>query len=178
MNKSVKGTRLSSSSRVPHGTTCERPILFVKIDKNDRENNNNDDEAVQVTTADLSAVPNREPTVTTPISSLAKNLNEVKLSTTPSTITTSTPTTTVSHLSPHLVDTIYYENGDKYVGEINERREPNGKGTMCWKNGRRYEGQWKNGKRYGQGIEYGANGQVNINGEWKDDMLMSPYHDQ
>ncbi|CAF5036959.1 unnamed protein product, partial [Rotaria sp. Silwood1] len=30
---------------------------------------------------------------------------------------------------------------------------------MCWKNGRRYEGQWTNGKKNGQGIEYGANGQ-------------------
>ena len=43
---------------------------------------------------------------------------------------------------------------------------------MSWKNGRRYEGQWKDGKKDGLGIEYGANGAVDFNGEWKDDVFV------
>ncbi|CAF3694942.1 unnamed protein product [Rotaria sp. Silwood1] len=170
-------TRLSSSSRVPHETTSENPILFVKIDENDRENDNDEEDIFQVTADDLSAVPNGELTATTPVTALTQNVNEITLPNIPS-MTTTTPinNTTVSYLPPHLIDTIHYKNGDKYTGEINEKREPNGKGTMCWKNGRRYEGQWTNGKKNGQGIEYGANGQVNLNGEWKDDVFVSVYN--
>ena len=112
-----------------------------------------------------------------PIVSLIENVNKIQLPMIPSMVTTSNINTIVNHLPPHLVKTIHYKNGDKYVGEINEKEEPNGKGTMTWKNGRRYEGQWKNGKKDGQGIEYGANGAVNFSGEWKDDALMSSHDD-
>ena len=81
------------------------------------------------------------------------------------------------HLPPHVIKTKHYKNGDKYVGEINEKEEPHGRGTMCWKNGRRYEGQWKNGKKHGQGVEYGANGAVDFSGEWTDDVLASSQDD-
>jgi hypothetical protein len=122
-------------------------------------------------------VPNKESTVTTPMISLTENVSEIKLPATLATVTIPVINTTVDYLPPHLVKTVHYKNGDKYVGEINEKEEPDGKGTISWKNGRRYEGQWKNGKKHGQGIEYGANGAVNYNGEWKDDAPVSSYDD-
>lgn len=84
-----------------------------------------------------------------------------------------TPIVPETHLPPHFVETIHYKNGDKYVGQVNDKGEPHGKGTMTWKNGRRYEGDWKNGKKDGSGIEYGANGAVNFMGDWKNDVLVS-----
>jgi len=121
--------------------------------------------------------PNQHVLNTTFTISTAENENEIGLLSTASTVTTPMVNTTVDHIPLHLVDTIHYKNGDKYVGEINEKREPNGKGTMCWKNGRRYEGQWKNGKKDGQGIEYGANGAVNYIGEWTDDVQVSSHNE-
>ncbi|CAF1140763.1 unnamed protein product [Adineta ricciae] len=139
--------RLSSSTRIPHDTCCAQPILFFKVDETDMD-------VTRVITPDLNTIPSNEnflnATFTIP---LVDNDN-----------------TKVEHSAPHSVDTIHYQNGDKYVGEINAQREPHGKGMMCWKNGRRYEGQWKNGKKDGQGIEYGANGAINLTGEWKDDV--------
>ncbi|CAF1180078.1 unnamed protein product [Didymodactylos carnosus] len=51
---------------------------------------------------------------------------------------------------------INYPNGNKYVGEVNVRNEPNGTGTMFYKDGQLkddcYKGEWKCGKKGGQGI--------------------------
>ena len=90
--------------------------------------------------------------------------------------------------------TIILENGDKYVGEV-ENNLKNGKGTLffnqnngCvksryegdwkddikegkgilyWNDGTRYEGDWKNDKREGKGILYGNTGEK-YEGEFKD----------
>ena len=109
-------------------------------------------------------MPHRELTVTPPVIPVVQNIAETTL-----------PTT--SHLPSHATETKYYKNGDKYVGEINEKEEPHGRGIMCWKNGRRYKGQWKNGRKNGQGVEYGANGAVNYSGEWTDDVFLSSHDD-
>jgi hypothetical protein len=120
-------------------------------------------------------VRSKESTGSSSTTFMAQNSNKIRTSITSSTVTDPATIVTVSDLPPHLVETKHYENGDKYVGEINEREEPHGKGTMCWKNGRRYEGHWKNGKKNGLGVEYGANGALNFNGEWRDDTLVSSY---
>ncbi|CAF1558077.1 unnamed protein product [Adineta steineri] len=165
--------RLSSSTRVPQNTTCEQPILFLKIDENDLDvtpviitglNTETPNEYVLNKTFNISSIEN-------------KDENEMEVKTATPVLTAFTETTKIDHIPPHLVDTIHYKNGDKYVGEINTQREPHGKGTMSWKNGRRYEGQWKNGKKDGQGVEYGANGAVNTIGEWKDDVVVSSQND-
>lgn len=44
---------------------------------------------------------------------------------------------------------IHFENGDVYVGEVNEQGEPNGKGEVRFKDGKRLSGSFKNGKRNG-----------------------------
>ena len=54
---------------------------------------------------------------------------------------------------------IIYNNSDriKYIGKV-LNGVPNGKGTMTWKNGDRYEGDWKNDEKDGKGIYYSADG--------------------
>ena len=47
-------------------------------------------------------------------------------------------------------ETVIYENGDKYVGEIKNGLR-NGKGTMYYINKDKYEGEWKNDKMEGTG---------------------------
>ncbi len=46
---------------------------------------------------------------------------------------------------------IYYENGDRYVGET-ENGQPNGKGTCNYTDGSEYVGDWKSGLKDGAGI--------------------------
>ena len=47
-------------------------------------------------------------------------------------------------------ETVTYENGDKYIGEIKNGLK-NGKGTMYYNNKDKYEGEWKNDKMEGTG---------------------------
>ncbi len=64
----------------------------------------------------------------------------------------------------------------KYYGET-KNEQPNGNGTMFYKNGDRYafkyEGEWSNGKRQGVGsLTYGKDnyhGRKKYLGEWKED---------
>jgi hypothetical protein len=69
---------------------------------------------------------------------------------------------------------------DKYEGEVNEKGEKNGEGTMFYKpvidkkdkNKKiynEYVGQWKNNKREGEGIMMYNNGEDVYQGEWKND---------
>ena len=69
---------------------------------------------------------------------------------------------------------------DKYEGEVNEKGEKNGEGTMFYKpvidkNDKNkkfyneYVGQWKNNKREGEGIMMYNNGEDVYQGEWKND---------
>ena len=46
--------------------------------------------------------------------------------------------------------TIVYENGDKYVGEVQNGKR-HGKGTLYYSNGNTYTGQFKNGKKTASG---------------------------
>ncbi|MBQ3081449.1 MAG: hypothetical protein IJC49_03250 [Clostridia bacterium] len=56
-------------------------------------------------------------------------------------------------------NTITYENGDVYVGEIDVLCR-DGKGTMTYANGDKYEGQWRNDKVDGEGTFYYANNDI------------------
>ena len=62
-------------------------------------------------------------------------------------------------------ETINYDNGDKYVGEVSYG-DPHGHGTYTWAKGSKYVGEWKNGKRHGQGTFTYANGEKYV-GEFK-----------
>ncbi|MGM0580917.1 MAG: MORN repeat-containing protein [Bacteroidota bacterium] len=71
----------------------------------------------------------------------------------------------------HGKGTYKWADGHKYVGEYrNDKRE--GQGTYYWNTGEKYEGQWKNDKRNGQGTLYDKDGNVKLEGEWKDDELV------
>lgn len=53
---------------------------------------------------------------------------------------------------------IKYNNGDEYIGEVDKDGKKHGKGTYCWANGSKYEGDWLHGKKTGKGKYSWANG--------------------
>ena len=56
-----------------------------------------------------------------------------------------------------------WADGRTYEGDyVLDKKD--GIGTFCWPDGRKYIGGWKNGKQHGSGV-YIANGQQK-NGEW------------
>jgi hypothetical protein len=61
-----------------------------------------------------------------------------------------------------------WEDGDKYEGEF-AFGQIEGEGTYFWKSGERYEGDFKNNRRNGNGTLFDKDGNVKIQGEWKDD---------
>ena len=62
------------------------------------------------------------------------------------------------------IQTKYYNDGGKYVGEFANNKR-NGKGKYYFPNGAIYDGNWHEGKQHGYGIYYGANGST-YDGEW------------
>lgn len=71
--------------------------------------------------------------------------------------------------------TINYDNGDTYDGEINEREQPHGKGKYTHHNESGqvqqgyYEGEWKNNEKHGEGIHRYRNGDI-YEGSWRNGM--------
>ena len=63
-------------------------------------------------------------------------------------------------------ETINYDNGDKYVGEVSNG-VPHGQGTYTFANGDKYVGGWKNFLYHGHGTFILADGYKYI-GEYKD----------
>ncbi len=90
------------------------------------------------------------------------------LAPTPTPSPTPTPTPTPVVEEQPTIETMAYENGDTYVGEMKNGLR-NGQGAMTYANGDVYEGEWINDKKNGQeGTMTYANGSV-YKGEWKDD---------
>ena len=65
-------------------------------------------------------------------------------------------------------ETINYDNGDKYVGEVSNG-VPHGHGTYFYAHGDKYIGEYKDGLQHGHGTYIYATGDKYI-GEWKDDL--------
>ena len=63
-------------------------------------------------------------------------------------------------------DTITYENGDVYVGDIDVLCR-DGEGVMTYANGDKYDGNWQNDKVDGNGTFYYANNDI-YSGEFKE----------
>jgi hypothetical protein len=68
------------------------------------------------------------------------------------------------------VKTITFPNGNRYIGEVNEREEPEGYGTKWFAEEQfksdRYEGHWQAGLQDGRGVYYYAAG-GKYDGEWR-----------
>ncbi|MCH1436922.1 MAG: hypothetical protein L7U70_02400 [Flavobacteriales bacterium] len=62
-----------------------------------------------------------------------------------------------------------YRNGNVYEGEVNQNEEPHGQGTMFYKNGDKYVGAWEDGNRHGQGKMTNKNSVVIYEGAWAND---------
>ena len=76
----------------------------------------------------------------------------------------------VGDLNNELPDgkgTMTYEDGSKYDGEWKEGKRY-GKGTLIYEDGSKYEGEWKNGKKNGQGSIFYHDGSK-LEGEFRDD---------
>lgn len=64
--------------------------------------------------------------------------------------------------------TMYYDNGDKYIGEW-ENGQRHGEGEMTLENGDTYTGAWKNGEKHGTGTYIWHSGE-RYEGEYKNDL--------
>lgn len=63
-----------------------------------------------------------------------------------------------------------WSDGHRYKGEFkNDTRQ--GEGTYYWPSGEKYEGEWSDGKRNGKGTLYDKDGNVQYDGEWKNDKV-------
>ena len=68
------------------------------------------------------------------------------------------------------VSTIDYDNGDSYVGNLDEHGRKSGRGILKLAAGDVYEGEWLADKRHGKGILKWSDGDVYI-GDYKDDIM-------
>ena len=69
------------------------------------------------------------------------------------------------------ISTIKESNGDKYIGEIKDKKR-HGHGIMQYANNekfKQYDGFWKENKRNNEGIMYYKDGSI-YRGQWKNDM--------
>jgi len=55
---------------------------------------------------------------------------------------------------------IYFKDGAKYIGHIDEKGDFQGKGIYIWKTGDRFEGNFYRGNLHGFGIFYSLKGTV------------------
>ncbi len=105
------------------------------------------------------------------ITFVKNNIEHIKFPPKTTTITTTgtLPLTTAIESSDSNTDNSVYTtkqsyNGAVYSGYINNLRQPNGKGTMKYSDGREYTGDWVDGVQQGQGIMKYNNGIYE--GEW------------
>lgn len=75
---------------------------------------------------------------------------------------------TINNGKKHGHGNYQYINGDRYVGEW-RNDEMNGQGTFTWIMGNRYEGNYKDNRMHGQGTFYFSNGEKYV-GEWSNNM--------
>ena len=68
---------------------------------------------------------------------------------------------------PEGKGTIYWNEGSRYEGDWKNNKKE-GKGILYWSSGNRYEGEFKNGAYDGKGIMYYTDGD-RYEGEWKKD---------
>lgn len=72
-------------------------------------------------------------------------------------------------LGAHGHGTLYYRNGDRYVGHFKGHLF-HGKGRYDYQNGDSYEGDWERGLKCGEGTFTRASDETRISGEWDKDM--------
>ena len=63
-----------------------------------------------------------------------------------------------------------YQNGTRFYGDFDQGKPANGRGSMLFDNGNRYDGEYRDGKRNGCGTFDFANGRRYI-GEFSDDLF-------
>lgn len=83
----------------------------------------------------------------------------------PSHNTGSTPNSQYSQTSRVSRVDLILDSGNRYIGEIMNDL-PNGKGTMIYTNGCRYEGEWSNGEWSGRGVFTDVSGRID-SGEFR-----------
>lgn len=71
------------------------------------------------------------------------------------------------------IGTYFAPNGDRYVGQFSANQY-NGQGIYYFLSGERYVGEFRNGKKHGHGILYSAEGSLLIEGNWDQNIYLSP----
>ncbi len=71
----------------------------------------------------------------------------------------------------HGKGTYFFPSGAKYVGDWNNDYM-HGSGIYYYKDGARYDGQWKNDKKHGWGKYYNANGVLEYEGRYENDVRL------
>lgn len=59
-----------------------------------------------------------------------------------------------------------YNNGDRYIGELDHNAKKEGYGIMFYENNDKYQGDWKADKRHGNGIMEYYNNDTYYDGDW------------
>lgn len=77
-------------------------------------------------------------------------------------------TTLASEYRPNVDASEIYTNGNQYTGQKKENLR-HGKGKYTYADGSYYYGDWFKGKMEGVGQLYDVNGNLEYEGEWKDD---------
>jgi hypothetical protein len=72
----------------------------------------------------------------------------------------------------HGQGTLYFKNGDKYIGEWREDKK-HGQGTYIYADAEKYVGQWKDGRMHGKGTYFFKSGNK-FTGQWREDKKHGP----
>ena len=65
---------------------------------------------------------------------------------------------------------IVYDEGGKYVGDIDSNNDEHGNGILYWNDKKiRYVGEWNHSRREGKGVSYWPSGKVLYIGSWHND---------
>ena len=67
--------------------------------------------------------------------------------------------------------TYTWPDNSRYIGQF-KNGTFHGQGSYFWDDGRKYVGDWKDNKKSGYGVFYQANGAIEKQGIWKDDLLV------
>ena len=70
----------------------------------------------------------------------------------------------------HCYGTYNFAYGDKYVGEFKDAKK-NGQGTYTYASGSKEVGEWENGNLNGYAITYKADGTIDQEGIFKDNVF-------
>ena len=65
------------------------------------------------------------------------------------------------------INTVNYDNGDRYIGQHNQIGQRHGRGIYRWNTGEEYDGEWWEDRQHGIGKSKHKEGVCRYHGEWR-----------